>query len=93
MSTSYWQEWDAHEDLLDDSHAPVEYVKPSWFKKVLRITPASHVLCFKSNAIMTRREIVRIFKSWNWKRLGLVDIVENKSHATIRARVAKRNGM
>lgn len=76
----------------DDNAQSVQYDKPKWFKRALRLKPASYIVCFQTNTMATRREILQILGEWNWKGLGLIDIKTRERNAVITARVAKRNG-
>lgn len=71
---------------------PVQYVKPEWFRRALKLKPASFILCFKPCALVTHRKILDILEEWHWKDLGVRDIKANKHQGLITARVSRRNG-
>ena len=86
-TSSYWRE----HDETDTTFEPVQYAKPGWLQRVLKITPATHMICFRLSAIATRRELLRILAQWNYGGRGIVDLRDNRRQGTITGKVSRRN--
>ncbi|KAI1099300.1 Pkinase-domain-containing protein [Jackrogersella minutella] len=61
----------------------------SWLARLFRVKPAVRYLCFSIPSVVVRKEITKLFNKWS--RHGLKDIVVDKDHSIIFARVDKKN--
>lgn len=86
-ASSFNSGYDIEENAVTSGRAPE--VQMNWLSRILRIKPASQVLCFRIGRGKVRNDLVRLLR--DWKRFGVRDVAFHREANTITARIDKTN--